>query len=202
VPSSVSRAIVQAQAQVLNQQDAVLRANELAKVDPTAIQKAQEEQRKLEEAQKAAAEVAKKPVPVSDSPKLVSAEQRQYLVKLVRDFYEEVKRQSRSPSDWEVGLIFGAMAFGLVSALLSVFSLNKAAAIASAFVVAAGGIPKVYPIHERAVYYRTLTNQSYSLMGSLQIPFQMAAPEYEDGVERLKVLMNYRATRYPESRRY
>jgi hypothetical protein len=60
-----------------------------------------------------------------------------------------------------------------VSTILSVFSWNKAAAVASALVVVAGGIPKVYPVHQRAVYYRTLTNQSYSLIGSLQIPFQM-----------------------------
>ena len=86
-----------------------------------------------------------------------------------------------------------------MSTILSVFSWNKAAAVASALVVVAGGIPKVYPIHHRADYYRTLSNQSYSLIGSLQIPFRMTAAEYDDGVGRLKVLGEYRATKYPES---
>jgi hypothetical protein len=76
---------------------------------------------------------------------------------------------------------------------------NTAAAVASALVVVASGIPKLFPIHQRAVYYRTLTNQSYSLIGSLQIPYQMSAAEYDDGVSRLKVLDDYRATKYPET---
>jgi uncharacterized protein YhaN len=199
IPQSVTAEIVRARTQILKQQDVLLRATELAKTDPAAQQQAQDEQRKLEEAQKAAAEMAKQAAPPPDASKFVSAQQRQHLMDLVGQFYQEVKQQAKSASTWEVALIIAGVSFGLVSAILSVFSLNKAAAVASAFVVVAGGAPKVYPIHERAVYYRTLTNQSYSLIGSLQIPFQMTAAEYDDGVSRLKVLDDYRATKYPET---
>src|SRR4029077_1572523 len=88
---------------------------------------------------------------------------------------------------------------GALSSFLSLSKWPKIAAIASALVVIATGIPKVFPIHDRAVYYRTLTNQSYSLMGSLQIPYQMTAAEYNDGAARLKVLDDYRGTKYPET---
>jgi hypothetical protein len=198
VPQSVTTRIVEAQARVLKQQDVVLKATELAKTDPAAVQQAQDAQRKLEEAQKAA-EVVKQAAPAPDSPKFISTEERQHLMDLVTEFYQEVKQAARSASAGEIALIVAGVAFGLVSTILSVFSWNKAAAVASALVVVAGGIPKVYPVHQRAVYYRTLTNQSYSLIGSLQIPFQMTAAEYDDGVGRLKVLGEYRATKYPES---
>jgi len=62
VPQSVTTRIVEAQARVLKQQDVVLKATELAKTDPAAVQQAQDAQRKLEEAQKAA-EVVKQAAP-------------------------------------------------------------------------------------------------------------------------------------------
>ena len=86
-----------------------------------------------------------------------------------------------------------------MSSILSIIKQTKVAAIASALVVVAGAVPKLFPIHDRAVYYRTLTNQSYSLIGSLQIPFQMTIAEYNDGAARLKVLDDYRGTKYPET---
>ena len=69
----------------------------------------------------------------------------------------------------------------------------------SALVVVTGAIPKIYPVHERAVYYRTLTNQSYSLLAGLNIPYQLTLAEYDDGGRRLKVLEDYRATKYPDT---
>jgi len=198
IPPVATNRIVEAQRQVLKQQEVVLKADERAKTDPTAIQEAQDAQRKLEEAQRAA-DLAKQAAPTPDSPKFVSIEQRHHLMDLVTGFYQEVKRAAESASAWEIALIIAAVTLGLVSSILSVFSWNKAAAVVSALVVVAGGIPRVYPVHERAVYYRTLTNQSYSLMGSLQLPFQMTAAEYDDGVGRLKVLSEYRATKYPET---
>src|SRR5229473_3341000 len=118
---------------------------------------------------------------------------------LVSAFYQEVRQAAKSASAWEVTVIISIVALGLLGSVLSILKKNTAAAIASALVVVASGLPKLFPIHERAVYYRTLTNQSYSLMGSLQLPFQMTAAEYDDGVGRLKVLGEYRATKYPET---
>ena len=198
VSPAITAKIVQTQGQVLKLQDVVLKANEQAKTDPAAQQQAKEAQEKLEEAQKAAA-AAKQTAPSPEGPKLVPPDQRQHLMDLVSAFYQEVKQAAKSASAWEVTVIISIVALGLLGSVLSILKKNTAAAIASALVVVASGMPKLLPIHERAVYYRTLTNQSYSLMGSLQIPYQMTAAEYDDGVSRLKVLDDYRATKYPET---
>ena len=198
VSPAITARIVQTQGQVLKLQDMVLKANEQAKTDPAAQQQAKEAQQKLEEAQKAAA-VVKQAAPPPEGPKFVPPDQRQHLMNLVSSFYQEVKQAAKGASAWEVTVIISIVALGLLGSVLSILKKNTAAAIASALVVVASGMPKLLPIHERAVYYRTLTNQSYSLMGSLQIPYQMTAAEYDDGVSRLKVLDDYRATKYPET---
>jgi hypothetical protein len=199
VPPAITARIVQTQGQVLKLQDMVLKANEQAKTDPAAQQQAKDAQQKLEEAQKAAEAAAKQAAPSPEAPKFVPPDQRQHLMNLVSEFYQEVKQAAKSASAWEVTLIISIFALGLLGSIFSILNKNKAAAIASALVVVASGIPKLFPIHQRAVYYRTLTNQSYSLMGNLQIPYQMSAAEYDDGVSRLKVLDEYRATKYPET---
>jgi len=198
VSPAITAKIVQTQGQVLKLQDVVLKANEQAKTDPAAQQQAKEAQEKLEEAQKAAA-AAKQTAPSPEGPKLVPPDQRQHLMDLVSAFYQEVKQAAKSASAWEITVIISIVALGLLGSVLSILKKNTAAAIASALVVVASGMPKLFPIHERTVYYRTLTNQSYSLMGSLQIPYRMTAAEYDDGVSRLKVLDDYRATKYPET---
>jgi hypothetical protein len=199
VPPAITEQMVQTRTQVLKLQDTVLNANEQAKTDPAAQQQAQEAQRKLEEAQKAAEAAAKQIAASPEPPKFVPPEQRQHLMDLVSTFYQEVKSEAKNASAWEVFVILSIVVLGLIGTILSILKKNTAAAIASALVVVASGMPKLFPIHQRAVYYRTLTNQSYSLMGSLQIPFQMSAAEYDDGVSRLKVLDDYRATKYPET---
>jgi hypothetical protein len=199
VPPAITEQMVQTRTQVLKLQDTVLKANEQAKTDPAAQQQAQEAQRKLEGAQKAAEAAAKQIAASPEPPKFVPPEQRQHLMDLVSTFYQEVKSEAKNASAWEVFVILSIVVLGLIGTILSILKKNTAAAIASALVVVASGMPKLFPIHQRAVYYRTLTNQSYSLMGSLQIPFQMSAAEYDDGVSRLKVLDDYRATKYPET---
>jgi hypothetical protein len=198
VSPAITARIVQTQGQVLKLQDMVLKANQKAKTDPAAQQQAKEAQEKLEEAQKAAAAV-KQAAPSPEGPKFVPPDQRQHLMDLVSAFYQEVQEAAESASAWEITVIISIVVLGLLGSVLSILKKNTAAAIASALVVVASGMPKLFPIHERAVYYRTLTNQSYSLMGSLQIPYQMTASEYDDGVSRLKVLDDYRATKYPET---
>jgi hypothetical protein len=187
-----------AQREILIQQDRVRQVQEQAKTDPQAAAQAQRELQKLEDAQKALQATAKtaKAVPIV----YVSAGQRQHLTDLVEQFYEDVKSAEASASALALGMVVASLGFGLASAILSIMSWNKAAAVASACVVVAGGIPKVFPIQERAAYYSTLANQSYSLRGNLQIPYQMTATEYDDGVAKLRILQDYRATRYPSSR--
>jgi hypothetical protein len=199
VPPAITARIVQTQGQVLKLQDMVLKANEQAKTDPAAQQQAKDAQQKLEEAQKAAEAAAKQATPSPDAPKFVPPDQRQHLMNLVSEFYQEVKQAAKSASAWETALIISLFVLGALGSVLSFLSKNKAATVVSALVVIVSGIPKFIPVHQRAVYYRTLTNQSYSLMGNLQIPYQMSAAEYDDGVSRLKVLDEYRATKYPET---
>lgn len=196
VSPSVAAEIVRTRSAVLKWQDQATQTTGQPAPDPAAQQAAQ---RQLEEAQKAAEAAAKQAVVPPNTPMFVSPDQRKHLTDLVTGFYQEVKQQARVESAWEIATIAAVLVLGALGSILSIMKKSTAAAIASALVVVASGLPKLFPIHDRAVYYRTLTNQSYSLMGSLQIPFQMTTAEYDDGAARLKVLDDYRGTKYPET---
>ena len=106
---------------------------------------------------------------------------------------------AQSASSWELALLVTAIGLAFGSTVFSIFSWNKASAVLSAMVVVSGGIPKLIPVHERAVYYRTLKNQSYSLLQNLSIPFELTVAECDDGGRKLQVLDDYMATKYPET---
>ena len=199
IPPGLAKELVGARREVLKQQDEVLKARQLAKTDPSALAAAQQAQARLEASQKAAAELSKKDAVAAASSGVVTKDEAAHLIQLVTAFYQEVKQQAQSASSWELALIFAAIGLGFGSTVFSIFSQNKASAVLSALVVVMGGIPKIVPIHERAVYYRTLTNQSYSLLSGLNIPYQLTAAERDDGARRLQVLEEYRATKYPET---
>jgi hypothetical protein len=197
VPATIAKEVVDARKQVLKQQDVLLKANELAKIDPSAVQAARQAQAGLTASQHAAALVAFKATPATNS--VATSDESAHLIKLVTDFYQDVKQQAQSASSWELALVFTSIGLGFGSTVFSIFSRNKASAVMSALVVVAGGIPKIIPVHERAVYYRTLTNQSYSVLSGLNLPYQLTIAEYDDGIRRLQVLEQYRATKYPET---
>ena len=200
IPPTATSELIRAQSKILLQQDVLLKATEAAKTDPNAQQAAAAAQKQLEDAQKAAADAAQKAAAAPpQGPKFVPQAQREHLMSLVTAFYQEVVAEAKSAEGWELWLFLAGVACGALATILSAFSLNKFAAIASAFVVVAGAVPKFYPVHQRAVYYRTLTNQSYSLMSCMNIPFQLTSAEYDDGARRLQILEDYRATKYPET---
>jgi hypothetical protein len=196
----MTKELVVAQRQVLQQQDVVLKAKEAAKTNPAAAPAAQQAQEQLEATQKAVVEISKKTATETpSSAKIATKEEAAHLIQLVTSFYQEVKQDAQSASAWEIALLFTAIGLGFGSTVFSIFSFNKASAVMSAMVVVTGGIPKLVPIHERAVYYRTLKNQSYSLLSGLNIPFELTTAECDDGARRLQVLEDYRATKYPET---
>jgi hypothetical protein len=199
VPASVTKDLVVARKEVLKQQDILRNATELAKTNPAALPAAQRAQADLEASQKAAAELSKKASPAPSTSAMATREEGTHLIQLVTEFNQEMKQQAQSASSWELALIMAAIGLGFGSTVFSIFSWNKASAVMSAMVVVAGGLPKLVPVHERAVYYRTLKNQSYSLLEGLRIPLQLTAAEYDDGGRRLQVLEDYRATKYPET---
>jgi hypothetical protein len=200
VPATIAKEVVDARKQVLKQQDVLLKANELAKVDPSAAQAARQAQAGLTATQQAAALIAAHAAPSAGAAnQIATPEEGAHLIKLVTDFYQDVKQQAQSASSWELALVFASIGLGFGSTVFSIFSRNKASAVMSALVVVAGGIPKIIPVHERAVYYRTLTNQSYSVLSGLNLPYQLTIAEYDDGIRRLQVLEQYRATKYPET---
>jgi hypothetical protein len=196
VPASITKDMVVARREVLKQQDVVLKAKELAKTNPAAAATAKQAEAQLKVSQQAAAALSK-----AAAPPIATAtkDEAEHLIQLVTGFYQEVKQQALSASRWELALLFTAIGLGFGSSVFSIFGLNKVSAVFSALVVVTGGIPKLVPVHERAVYYRTLTNQSYSLLSGLNIPYQLTTAECDDGARRLQVLEEYRATKYPDT---
>jgi hypothetical protein len=199
VPSAITKELVVAQRQLLTQQDVVLKAKEAAKTNPAAAPAAQQAQEQLEASQKVVVELAKKTTTAATTAGVATKDETTHLIQLVTGFYQEVKQEAQTASAWELALIFTAIGLGFGSTVFSIFSFNKASAVMSALVVVTGGIPKIVPVHARAVYYKTLTNQSYSLLSGLNIPYQLTTAECDDGARRLQVLEDYRATKYPET---
>ena len=199
VPATITKDLVGARKQVLIQQDVVRAATTLAKNDPSALPTVQRAQQKLEANQRTAADLSRQASPTNSTVQMATPEEGKHLIGLVTEFYEQMAQQAQSAASWELALIVSAVGLGFGSTVFSIFSWNKASAIMSALVVVAGGIPKLIPIHERAVYYRTLKNQGYSLREGLSIPLQLTAAECDDGGRRLQILEDYWATKYPDT---
>lgn len=199
VPASVTKDLVAARKQVLQQQDVVRGATEMAKANPSALPAVRQAQAQLEASQKAAAELSKQAAPAAPAGALATKEEGAHVIQLVSEFNQEMKQQAQSASSWELAFVFAAVGLGFGSTVFSIYGLNKASAVMSALVVVSAGIPKLIPVHERAVYYRTLKNQSYSVLAGLSIPLQLTAAECDDAGRRLQVLEDYLATKYPET---
>lgn len=185
-------------AEVLAQKDTVRQARQAAPSDTGLSPEVRHEQAKLEEVQKAAQAAAREQATAAPAePVYVDQEQRRHLVGLTERFHQEVKAEAKSAAALALWLVLGAVGCGLASAVFSLLAWNRAAAAASAFVVVLGGAPKLFPVQQRADYYQTLTSQSYGLLNSLELPYQMTIAQYDDGVARLKILMDYRTNQFP-----
>jgi hypothetical protein len=198
-PPTVAKEIVAAQKEVLKQQDVVLKATAVASTNPSTAPAVQQAQAQLEASQKAAAQLAKQAAPPGSAAPTATREESAHLIQLVREFNQQMTQMAQSASSWELALLVTAIGLAFGSTVFSIFSWNKASAVLSAMVVVSGGIPKLIPVHERAVYYRTLKNQSYSLLQNLSIPFELTVAECDDGGRKLQVLDDYMATKYPET---
>ncbi|HVO98674.1 MAG TPA: hypothetical protein VMT15_11435 [Bryobacteraceae bacterium] len=193
MPEDGRKQIVAAHTQVLRKQDLLLKATQFA--DPAAVAEAQAD---LEAAKKAAAEVPRQSAPLANAQP-VSRDQAQHLIQLVTGFRNEMKALATSAANWETGLIGSSLGFGLFSVVSSLMRWNRTSAVLSALVVIASGAPKIYPIHQRAVYFRTLTDQSYLLLSSLNLTNELMPAQYDDGAKKLQVLEDYGANKYPRS---
>lgn len=185
-------------AEVLAQKDAVRQARQAAPAGAAQSPAVRQEQEKLQEVEKAAQEAAREQATtVPAEPVYVDQEQRKHLVSLTERFHQEVKAEAKSAAALALWLVLGAVGCGLASAVFSLLAWNRAAAAASALVVVLGGAPKLFPVQQKADYYQTLTSQSYGLLSSLELPYQMTVTQYDDGVARLKILLDYRTTQFP-----
>ncbi|MCL4796614.1 MAG: hypothetical protein KJZ84_18765 [Bryobacteraceae bacterium] len=187
-------------AEVLAQQHAVRQARQAAPSEPGLSPDVRQEQAKLVEVQKAAQAAEREQATAAPAqPVYVDHEQRRHLVGLTERFHQEVKAEAKSAAALALWLLLGAIGCGLASAIFSLLAWNRPAAAASALVVVLGGATKLFPVQQRADYYQTLTSQSYGLLNSLELPYQMTIAQYDDGVARLKILMDYRATQFPSA---
>jgi hypothetical protein len=181
LPQKVSDQIVAAQNKVLDQQDALLKATDASSAD--AAKKA------LDNAKATVADLSKQAVPSASATALATPDQKTQLFQTVNTFYTGTAAPlATSASRWETYLVYASLVLGFVSSVFSIFSWNKASAVVSALVVVASGIPKALPIHDRALYYQTLSNQSYSLMMSISLASELTMAEYDDDVRKSQVL--------------
>jgi hypothetical protein len=199
VSASVTKDLIAARKQVLLQQDVVRGATQLAKTNPAVLPAVRQAQAQLEATQKTAADLSKQAAPAGSAAAVATREEGAHLIQLVSEFNQEMKQQAQSASSWELVFVFAAVGLGFGSTVFSIYNFNKASAVMSALVVVSAGIPKLIPVHQRAVYYRTLKNQSYSLLAGLSIPLELTVSECDDAGRRLQVLEEYVATKYPET---
>ena len=183
--------IVNAQRKILTQQQILFKAKKAA--DPKAVAEAQSS---LAAAQTAATALVKQAAPAATATATVSSQEHDQLLQSVSDFYnDKVVPESNSASNLESGLTWMSLALGFFSSVCSAFNWNKAAGLLAASVVLASGAPNVLPIHQKAVYYQALSNQTNSLIASLNITAQLTSASYDDDVRKWQILQN--AINYP-----
>ena len=182
MPEDVSNRIVAAQKNILLQ---MRQAKAAAGKDPAAVEKTQAA---VVAAQQQAAALVKRIAPRASTNAAADAAEMAALVASASALDAQVEPLSTMASGLETGLIFASMLLGVISSALASFNWNRSSAAVSVLVVVASGIPNLYPIHQRAVYYQTMVNQTRSLTSALALSPELTVAEYDNDVRKEAVL--------------
>jgi uncharacterized membrane-anchored protein len=188
-----------ARKQLLFAQENALKVLTKAQTDSSPAVKAQaDEAQKQVAAAQQAAEDAQKNAKALQAGAVSQQEwsQMQSVLQADRDRYEtSMKRYSALAAS----LVLAGILLALVAAISGFLRKSIAAGILSIVVSGVVGVPKVFPISQRAEYYRALFGQSSNLLVQSQLRLNPTESDYNEFVRGINTLSDFETNKFPSS---
>lgn len=164
---------------------------------PDAQASAAEAQRQVADAQQNAVAAEKK----AQETQSASISQQDWIrietvLQSKRDDYEIKMKHN---STLAATLVLAGIALALLAAVAGFLRKSIMAGILSIVVTTVVGIPKLFPINQRADYYRTLFVQSSSLLLQAQLRLNPTLADYNEFAHDIEVLAEYETKTFPSS---
>ena len=109
----------------------------------------------------------------------------------------DYESKMKSNSAMATTLVLAGLILAALSALAGFLKKSIAAGILSIVVTTVVGIPKVFPITQRAEYYRALFVQSSSLLLQAQLRLNPTLADYNEFAHDIQVLAEYETNKFP-----
>ncbi|MGC2697593.1 MAG: hypothetical protein WA738_17540 [Candidatus Angelobacter sp.] len=202
-PTAESKA---AQDQALHARKQLLMVNENAQKilltaeanhSPEVQAQAAEAQKQVAVAQQAAAEADTKAQQVQAT--VISPQDWRQMQSVLQDQRSRYESSMKHYSAMATGLVLAGILMAASAALAGFLRKSIAAGIISILVTAVVGIPKVFPISQRAEYYRALFGQSSTLLVQSQLRLNPTEADYNEFVRDIQVLSEYETDKFPSS---
>jgi hypothetical protein len=116
---------------------------------------------------------------------------------VLQEFKDRFAKSMNQYSTLATSLVLTGFVLGVISALAGLSKKSRVAGVVSILVTIVIGVPKVFPINERAAYYRALFNQSSGLLLQAQLRLNPTVADYNDFVKKIGVLSDYETTKFP-----
>lgn len=203
-PIQVSPQVVEAQQRVTVARTDLIRAREIAAQaqvkaetdkSPTAQADAQNAQQQVAAAQEKAAAAQATAKQLQSDP--VTEQQWGQLRIVLQEARDRFARSMNEYSSLATGLVLAGIVLGVISAIAGLGKKAMLAGVVSILVTGVIGVPKVFPINERASYYRALFNQSSALLLQAQLRLNPTVADYNDFVKKIGVLSDYETNKFP-----
>ena len=200
-PSPQSRV---AQEQAVQAEKHLLEVNENAqkvfqKLDagktPALEAEAQKAKEQLADAQTEAQNAAKK---VSDTQSgAITGDQWLRAIKELTNYRDKAQSNMQYYTTLSTAILIGGIVLAAATAIASFLRASILAGILSIIVSAMLTVPKLFPISERAEYYRVLFAQSSSLVVQNQLKLHPTIADYNAIARSLQVLSDYEINKFP-----
>jgi hypothetical protein len=109
----------------------------------------------------------------------------------------DYESKMKSNSALATTLVLAGLILAALSALAGFLKKSIAAGILSIVVTTVVGIPKVFPITQRAEYYRALFGQSSSLLLQAQLRLNPTLADYNEFAHDIQLLAEYEMNKFP-----
>jgi hypothetical protein len=175
----------------------VLRAQTKAETEnsPTAQANLQNAEQQVIVAQNSAAAAQNTAKQLQSDP--VTEQQWGRIRTVLREFKDRFAKSMNQYSTLATSLVLTGIVLGLVSAVAGLGKKSIVAGVVSILVTGVISVPKVFPINERAAYYRALFNQSSALLLQTQLRLNPTVADYNDFVKKISLLSDYETTKFP-----
>jgi hypothetical protein len=129
---------------------------------------------------------------------VVTDAQKAALIQGIENFVADKKKQEQKFSVLTTTFIISAAVLALLASLASFMNLNRVAGVLGIVVIAAVGLPNVYPMAALADFYQNLTDQALALQTDCQFTIPFTKDVYDSSAAQLKALILFEANNRPK----